>query len=243
MNEQNYKMVATTMMGLEEVLEKELINLGAQKTLKLNRAVEFFGDLGFMYKANLNLRTAIRILYPIFEFEARNEKELYRKIYEYNWEQHFGINNTFAVHSSGFSNIFTHSQYTALKSKDAIVDSFREKIGKRPNVDVQDPDIQINIHVAQHKFIISLDSSGYSLHKRGYKIGSVEAPINEVLASGLILLSNWDKRSNFHDPMCGSGTILTEAAMISNNIPANIFRKSFGFEKWKNFNRSLWEKI
>tara|TARA_B100001540_G_scaffold304481_1_gene314269 strand:+ start:864 stop:2018 length:1155 start_codon:yes stop_codon:yes gene_type:complete len=243
MKEQNYKMVATTMMGLEEVLSEELKKLGAQHINILNRAVEFVGDKGFMYKANLNLRTAIRILKPIFEFKARNEKELYRKIYDYNWEQYFGIDNTFAIQSSGTSDTFTHSKYTALKTKDAIADYFRDKYGKRPNVDVDSPDIQINIHVRENKFVISLDSSGYSLHKRGYKLASVDAPINEVLAAGLILLSDWNQISNFHDPMCGSGTILIEASMIANNIPANIFRKRFGFEGWQNFDLDLWERI
>ena len=243
MKEENYKMVATTMLGLEGILEEELTKLGAQYIHKLNRAVEFVGDIGFMYKANLNLRTAIRILKPIFEFKARNEKELYRKMYDFNWEQYFGIDDTFAIHSSGLSDIFNHSKYTSLKSKDAIVDSFRGKYGKRPNVDVESPDVQINVHVSEHKFIISLDSSGYSLHKRGYKVDSVDAPLNEVLAAGLILLSDWNKISNFHDPMCGSGTILVEAAMIANNIPANIFRKRFGFEGWKDFDAELWEKI
>lgn len=243
MKEPNYKMVATTMMGLEEVLSEELKQLGAQHVHILNRAVEFVGDKGFMYKANLNLRTAIRILKPIFEFKARNEKELYRKIYDYNWEQNFGIDNTFAIQSSGISDTFTHSKYTALKTKDAIVDYFRDKYGKRPNVDVDSPDVQINVHVRENKFVISLDSSGYSLHKRGYKVASVDAPINEVLAAGLILLSNWNQISNFHDPMCGSGTILVEASMIANNIPANIFRQRFGFEGWRNFDLDLWERI
>ena len=243
MREQNYKMVATTMSGLEDILADELKKLGAQNINILNRAVEFIGDLGFMYKANLNLRTAIRILKPIFEFKARNEKELYRKIYEYNWEKHFGIDDTFAIQSSGTSEVFSHSKYTSLKSKDAIADKFRDKHGKRPNVDVESPNVQINVHVRENSFVISLDSSGYSLHKRGYKVASVDAPINEVLAAGLILLSDWNQINNFHDPMCGSGTILVEAAMIANNIPANIFRKRFGFEGWKNFDNILWEKI
>ena len=243
MREQNYKMVATTMSGLENILAEELNKLGAQNIYILNRAVEFVGDLGFMYKANLNLRTAIRILKPIFEFKARNEKELYRKIYDYNWEQYFGVDETFAIQSSGFSDVFSHSKYTALKTKDAIADKFRDNCGKRPNVDVEAPNVQINVHVRENSFLISLDSSGYSLHKRGYKVASVDAPINEVLAAGLILLSDWNQISNFHDPMCGSGTILVEASMIANNIPANIFRKRFGFEGWKNFDSELWEKI
>ncbi|MGY8988848.1 MAG: THUMP domain-containing class I SAM-dependent RNA methyltransferase [Flavobacteriales bacterium] len=243
MREQNYKMVATTMSGLENILAEELNKLGAQNIYILNRAVEFVGDLGFMYKANLNLRTAIRILKPIFEFKARNEKELYKKIYDYNWEQYFGVDETFAIQSSGFSDVFSHSKYTALKTKDAIADKFRDNCGKRPNVDVEAPNVQINVHVRENSFLISLDSSGYSLHKRGYKVASVDAPINEVLAAGLILLSDWNQISNFHDPMCGSGTILIEASMIANNIPANIFRKRFGFEGWKNFDSELWEKI
>ena len=243
MKEENYSMVATTMMGLEDILAEELRLLGAQHINVLNRAVEFVGDVGFMYKANLNLRTAIRILKPIFSFKARNEKELYRKIYEYDWEQHFDVDGTFAIQSSGFSEVFSHSKYTALKTKDAIADSFRDKHGKRPNVDVEAPDVQINVHVRDNSFVISLDSSGYSLHKRGYKVASVDAPINEVLAAALILLSDWNQISNFYDPMCGSATILVEAALIANNIPANIFRKRFGFSGWKDFDLELWNKI
>ena len=243
MKEENYSMVATTMMGLEDILAEELRLLGAQHINVLNRAVEFVGDVGFMYKANLNLRTAIRILKPIFSFKARNEKELYRKIYDYDWEQHFDIDGTFAIQSSGFSEVFSHSKYTALKTKDAIADSFRDKHGKRPNVDVEAPDVQINVHVRDNSFVISLDSSGYSLHKRGYKVASVDAPINEVLAAALILLSDWNQISNFYDPMCGSATILVEAALIANNIPANIFRKRFGFSGWKDFDPELWNKI
>lgn len=243
MKEENYSMVATTMMGLEDILAEELRLLGAQHINVLNRAVEFVGDVGFMYKANLNLRTAIRILKPIFSFKARNEKELYRKIYEYDWEQHFDVDGTFAIQSSGFSEVFSHSKYTALKTKDAIADSFRDKHGKRPNVDVEAPDVQINVHVRDNSFVISLDSSGYSLHKRGYKVASVDAPINEVLAAALILLSDWNQISNFYDPMCGSATILVEAALIANNIPANIFRKRFGFSGWKDFDSELWNKI
>ena len=243
MKEENYSMVATTMMGLEDILAEELRLLGAQHINVLNRAVEIVGDVGFMYKANLNLRTAIRILKPIFSFKARNEKELYRKIYEYDWEQHFDVDGTFAIQSSGFSEVFSHSKYTALKTKDAIADSFRDKHGKRPNVDVEAPDVQINVHVRDNSFVISLDSSGYSLHKRGYKVASVDAPINEVLAAALILLSDWNQISNFYDPMCGSATILVEAALIANNIPANIFRKRFGFSGWKDFDPELWNKI
>ena len=174
MSNQNYKMVATTIMGLEDVLAEELKRLGAQNVKIFNRAVEFFGDLGFMYKVNLNVRTAIRILKPIYEFNASNEKELYQKIYTFKWEKYFGFNNTLSIHATGKSDIFNHSMYTALKTKDAIVDSFRSSYGKRPNVDLANPDIKININVKNTKFIVSLDSSGPSLHKRGYKVVSVE---------------------------------------------------------------------
>ena len=239
----NYKMVATTMMGLESVLEEELILLGAQNICRLNRAVEFIGDLGFMYKANLNLRTAIRILKPIFEANIQSEEELYRSIYRYNWEELLGLRDTFSVHVSGSSSFLKHSKYTALRTKDAIVDYFRDKYGDRPNVDTDSPNLKINVHISERKMILSLDSSGDSLHKRGYKVQSIEAPMNEVLAAGLILISGWDKVTDFHDPMCGSGTILIEAAMIANNIPANIFRDRFSFEGWKDFDANLWSKI
>ena len=232
-----------TLYGLEEILAKELRLLGAQKINILNRAVEFYGDLGFMYKANLNLRTAIRILKPIFSFRAINENELYSKINSFNWQQYINVTDTFAIYTSGYSETFSHTHYTSLKAKDAIVDLFRDKYNKRPSVKIENPDIQINIYVNKHNFSVSLDSSGESLHKRGYKVSTVEAPISEVLAAGLILLSGWNKIDDFYDPMCGSGTILIEAAMIAYNIPANIFRKRFGFEGWKNFDNDLWDKI
>ena len=239
----NYRMIAVTLYGLEEILAKELRLLGAQKINILNRAVEFYGDLGFMYKANLNLRTAIRILKPIFSFRAINENELYIKINSFNWQQYINVTDTFAIYTSGYSETFSHTHYTSLKAKDAIVDLFRDKYNKRPSVKIENPDIQINIYVNKHNFSVSLDSSGESLHKRGYKVSTVEAPISEVLAAGLILLSGWNKIDDFYDPMCGSGTILIEAAMIAYNIPANIFRKRFGFEGWKNFDNDLWDKI
>ena len=238
-----YKMVATTMHGLEEVLSLELTSLGARDVKILNRAVEFFGDLGFMYKANLNLRTAIRILKPIYKFQSFTQEDFYRKVSDFNWTKYLNVDNTFCVNIAGFSPIFTHSKYTALLTKDAIVDYFRIKFKKRPNIDLDYPDVKIYIHLFQNEFTISLDSSGSSLHKRGYKVSSVEAPINEVLAAGLILLSDWNRLNNFYDPMCGSSTFLIEAAMIAKNIPPNIFRKRFGFESWTDFDQDLWMKI
>lgn len=243
MKDNNFYMLAKTMFGLEDILAEELTKLGAQKVKVMNRAVSFKGDQGFMYKANLNLRTALRILKPIAHFQAHNEKELYLNLCQINWTKIFDLNSTFSTHATTHSEVFTHSKYTSLIMKDAIADSFRKKFDKRPNVDPEMPDVTINLHIAKHTCTVSLDSSGDSLHKRGYKTNAVTAPINEVLAAGLILLSDWNKISNFHDPMCGSGTLLIEAALIAHNIPANIFRKRFGFEGWKDFNKDLWEKI
>ena len=243
MDDDNFYMLAKTMFGLEEVLAEELRKLGAQDVKMMNRAVSFKGDTGFMYKANLNLRTALRILKPIAHFQAHDEKELYQKLYDINWPEIFNLNNTFATHATTYSEAFTHSKYTSLVVKDAIADSFRKAFNKRPNVDPEDPDITIDLHISKHTCTVSLDSSGYSLHKRGYKSDTVTAPMNEVLAAGLILLSKWNKISDFHDPMCGSGTLLIEAALIAYNIPANIFRKKFGFEGWKDFDQELWEII
>ena len=243
MKNDNFYMLAKTMFGLEEVLAEELRKLGAQNIKPMNRAVSFKGDKGFMYKANLNLRTALRILKPIAHFQAHDEKELYKKLCEIDWTAIFDLNATFATHATTHSEIFTHSKYASLVMKDAIADTFRKKFDKRPNVDPEMPDVSINLHIAKHTCTVSLDSSGDSLHKRGYKSDAVTAPMNEVLAAGLILLSDWNKISNFHDPMCGSGTILIEAALIAYNIPPNIFRERFGFEGWKDFDPKLLETI
>ena len=243
MKNDNFYMLAKTMFGLEEILADELRKLGAQNIKKMNRAVSFKGDKGFMYKANLNLRTALRILKPIVHFQAHNEKELYNKLCEIDWTEIFDLSSTFATNATTHSEVFTHSKYASLVLKDAIADTFRKKFDKRPNVDPNMPDVSINLHIAKHTCTISLDSSGDSLHKRGYKSNAVTAPINEVLAAGLILLSDWNRISDFHDPMCGSGTLLIEAALIAYNIPVNIFRNRFGFEGWNDFDKKLWEKI
>jgi len=236
-------MLAKTIFGLEEILAEELRKLGAQNVKLMNRAVSFKGDKGFMYKANLNLRTALRILKPIAHFQAHDEKELYLKICEIDWINIFDLDATFATHATTHSEVFTHSKYASLVMKDAIADTFRKKFDKRPNVDPEMPDVSINLHIAKHTCTVSLDSSGDSLHKRGYKSDAVTAPINEVLAAGLILLSDWNRIADFHDPMCGSGTLLIEAALIAYNIPVNIFRERFGFEGWKDFDKELWEMI
>ena len=242
MNE-NFKMTAKTLFGFESILAKELRNLGAIGVKEGNRSVSFIGDNGFMYKANLALRTAIRVLKPIEKFRVYNENDLYNKLQKIHWEKYLHTHNTLAIDAAVHSTIFTHSQYIALKSKDAIVDYFRTKYDKRPNVDIKHPDLQINIHINEDVCTVSLDSSGMSLHKRGYRSSTNIAPINEVFAAGLILMTGYNGSQHFIDPMCGSGTMLIEAAMIANNIPANINRVEFGFEKWENFDKDLFEKI
>ncbi|MBT8284643.1 MAG: class I SAM-dependent RNA methyltransferase [Flavobacteriaceae bacterium] len=239
----NFKMVAKTLYGFEEVLAKELRNLGAVNVVPGVRSVSFEGDTGFMYKANLCLRTAIKIIKPIASFRIRDENELYKEIYAMDWKAYLSADATLAVDATVHSEKFTHALYVAQKTKDAIVDKIRDESGQRPDVDLKSPDLRINIHIQKDHCNVSLDSSGASLHHRGYKTATNIAPINEVLAAGLLLLSGWDGQCDFLDPMCGSGTILIEAAMIACNIPANINRKGFAFEKWSDFDESLYEKI
>ena len=236
-------MVAKTLFGFEEILAKEITTLGASNVKVGVRSVSFEGDTGFMYKANLCLRTAIKIIKPIHSFIARNENELYKQVYRMNWEDYLSVDTTFAIDATVKSNNFSHSLYVSQKVKDAIVDKFRDTMGKRPSVDVKHPDVRFNIHIDRNQCNLSLDSSGRSLHQRGYRIATNIAPINEVLAAGLILLSGWKGDSDFLDPMCGSGTMLIEAAMIACNIPVNINRKEFAFEKWDDYDEELFEKI
>lgn len=238
-----FKLTAKTFKGLEDVLYEELKALGAQKLKRGNRAVEFEGDKALMYKANFYLRTALRILKPIAEFKVINEHELYDAVQKIDWNSYFGLKDTFAVDSVVHSNNFSHSKYVALKVKDAIVDQFRTKFAKRPFVDTDNPDLRISIHISNDQCTVSLDSSGESLHKRGYRIKTTKAPLNEVLAAGMIMLSGWDKKSVFIDPLCGSGTLIIEAAMMAHNIPPGMYRKSFGFETWKDFDADLLESI
>src|SRR5210317_2159030 len=207
----NFKMVAKTMFGFEEILAKELRNLGALNVVEGVRMVSFEGDTGFMYKANLCLRTAIKILKPIDSFYVKDETDLYKKIFAMDWSKYLNPEITFAIDATVNSENFTHSLYVSQKTKDAIVDKFRNTVGKRPDVDVKFPDLRINIHIQMNRCNVSLDTSGRSLHQRGYRTATNIAPINEVLAAGLLLLSGWDGQSHFLDPMCGSGTFLTEA--------------------------------
>lgn len=242
-NKNTSQFVAKTLFGFEEMLAEELKNLGADNIKILHRAVSFTGDKKLMYEANYKLRTALRILKRIYSFRAKNDKDLYAKVRDVYWDKYFTEQDTIAVDSAVSSDYFTHSQYVSQKVKDAIVDQFREKTGKRPSVDLENPGFRINIHIFNEDCTLSLDSSGDSLHKRGYRLQMNEAPLSEVLAAGLILLSGWDERKTFIDPMCGSGTILIEAAMIATHTPAGFFRKNFGFMHWKDFDDKLWDTV
>lgn len=240
---ENFKMVAKTLFGMEDLLAEELRNLGASAIEIGVRNVAFEGDTGFMYKANLCCRTAIKILKPITGFNVFKEEDLYKKIYAIPWENYMNAKGSLAVDATVFSKYFTHSQYIALKTKDAIVDRFRDKEGVRPDVDLDHPTLRINVHIDRNICTISLDSSGQSLHKRGYKVANTLAPINEVLAAGMILKTGWSGQCDFLDPMCGGGTIVAEAAMIACNIPANLNKDEFGFETWPDFDVALYETI
>lgn len=231
----DFKMIAKTIFGLEDILSMELQRLGARDVEVRNRAVSFTGDKGFMYKANLCLRTALRVLVPVRTFTVTDEKSLYNSIQEIDWEKYIDVTDTIAIDTVLNSELFSHSQYLSQKAKDAIVDQFRARHGERPSVDLDRPTLRIHLHFFKDTCSVSLDSSGESLHKRGYRDKTNLAPLNEVLAAGLVLLSGWDKRSNFIDPMCGSGTILIEAALIANNIPPGYFRDEYGFEHWRKF--------
>ncbi|WP_224484801.1 THUMP domain-containing class I SAM-dependent RNA methyltransferase [Robertkochia aurantiaca] len=239
----NFQMLAKTMHGFEGVLADELRKMGAIDVKEGKRSVLFKGDEGFMYKANLGLRTALKILRPIASFKVKNEEGLYRQVNNISWEDYLGVNGTLAVDTTVYSDNFTHSKFVALKTKDAVVDRYRDLFGKRPDVDVKHPDLRIHVHINRDYCTISLDSSGNSLHHRGYRSATNIAPINEVMAAGMLLLSGWDGKSDFMDPMCGSGTVLVEAAMIACNIPPNINRREFGFEKWKDYDADLFETI
>lgn len=234
---------ATTLAGLEEVLAKELIDLGANEVQIGRRSVYFKGDLKILYKANYCLRTALRILIPIDSYKIHSANDLYQRGCNFKWEELFDVKQTFAIQSTVFSDLFNNSMFASLKLKDAIADRFRYKFGERPNVDSKDPDVLINLHISNGYCTISLDSSGESLHKRGYRLAQNEAPINEVLAAALLQYSNWDRKSTLIDPMCGSGTIAIEAAMLANGIYPGTVRKSFGFMNWIDFDAKLFQRV
>ncbi len=240
---ENFKMVAKTLFGFEDILANELRMLGAQNVEQGVRMVSFYGDKGFMYKANLSLRTALKILKPIKTFKVFDEESLYKGVQSIDWSDILLATQTFVIDATVYSESFNNSLFVVLKSKDAVVDQFRDQFGSRPSIDKQHPDVRIHVHIQKDICTVSLDTSGASLHHRGYRTSTNIAPINEVLAAGILMLSGWRGQSDFVDPMCGSGTLLVEAAMIACNIPPNINRREFAFEKWRDWDEDLFDKI
>ena len=243
MREDHFEMIAKTLYGLEDVLAKELTALKADDVQIGRRMVSFRGDNALLYKANLHCRTALRILKPLCHFRADNAETVYTEAKKIEWDKYFSTEQTFAIDAVIYSESFNHSKFVAYRMKDAIVDHFNEKYGKRPSVRINRPDMYIHIHISHSDCTISLDSSGESLHKRGYRIEQVDAPLNEVLAAGMILKTGWRGASHFVDPMCGSGTLLIEAAMIALNIPPGLYREEYAFERWFDFDRALFDEI
>lgn len=237
------KFHAKTLKGLEPLLAEELNSLGASKVEVVNRGVTFYGGRALLYRVNLASRLSLRVLLPVLSFEASDTDTLYRMVKRYDWSLHMDNKMTFAIDAVVHSPVFRNSHYVMQKVKDAIVDRFKEKTHLRPSINREQPDILINVHVSGKWINLSLDSSGGSLHKRGYRTGFFEAPLNEVLAAGMIMLSGWDGSSPFLDPMCGSGTLAIEAALIAASIPPGIYRKQYGFENWKDFDRDLLEHV
>lgn len=235
--------LAKAPFGLEEILAEELRELGAKNVTLGKRAVFFDGDKKLLYKANLHLRTALRVLVPIDRFQIKNEHQLYKNVQRINWSKYLGKRDTLAIDSTVHSSYFNHSKYISLKTKDAIVDQFRKHYNMRPSVDLDRPTVRIHIHIRESDCTVLLDSSGSSLHKRGYRVATNRAPISEVLAAGMILLSGWRGERPFFDLMCGSATIPCEASLIAQNIAPGTYRDWFGFYSWKDFDKTLWEKV
>ena len=255
----DFKMVAKTFKGLEEVLAEELIELGANNVQIERRAVSFQGDKSLLYKANLCLRTALRVLVTIKvdslkskgdrsrkeerEKSVKAEDRLYEIVKSIPWDKYMHVDNTFAIDATVYSETLRNSRFVTYRVKDGIADYWQEKAGKRPNVDTDSPDVRVNVYIANDNLTVSLDSSGESLHKRGYRVATTEAPINEVLAAGMLRIAGWKGQCDFYDPMCGSGTLPIEAALMARNIAPGVFRKEFGFEKWPDFDAELWNDI
>lgn len=238
-----FQMLAKTFKGLEDVLAKELIELGANNVQIQRRAVAFTGDKRMLYTANFCLRTASRVLVPIATFKAKKTDEIYEQVKQVDWAQYMNTRTSFAIDATVYSDLFRHSQFVTYRVKDALVDWWMEHGGVRPNVQLTNPDLYLNVHIAGDMVTLSLDSSGESLHKRGYRVANTQAPINEALAAGMLLLAGWNGQSDFYDPMCGSGTLLIEAALIARNIAPGIYRKGFAFEKWADFDADLFEDV
>ena len=238
-----FSMLAKTFKGLEEVLAQELIALGANEVQLERRAVSFRGDKALLYRANLCLRTALRILVPIASFKVKDTDALYNQLKKINWSAYMQSSTTFAIDATVYSETFRNSRFVTYRVKDAIADYWLEKENQRPSVSTREPDLLINIHIGNEQVTVSLDSSGESLHKRGYRVATTEAPISEVLAAGMLLMAGWNGQSDLYDPMCGSGTFLIEAALIARNIAPGVFRSSYAFEKWPDFDADLWSDI
>ena len=238
-----FQMLAKTFKGLEEVLAKELVELGANNVQIERRAVSFTGDKRMLYMANFCLRTASRILVPIAQFKARHTDDIYEQVKQIDWSEYMTTKMTFQIDATVYSDYFRHSQFVTYRVKDAIVDWWMERGGVRPSVKLTNPDLYLNVHIGGDVVTVSLDSSGESLHKRGYRVANTQAPINEALAAGMLLLAGWNGQGDFYDPMCGSGTLLIEAALIARNIAPGIYRKGFAFEKWANFDADLFEDV
>ena len=238
-----FQMLAKTFKGLEEVLAKELVELGANNVQIERRAVSFTGDKRMLYMANFCLRTASRILVPIAQFKARHTDDIYEQVKQIDWSEYMTTKMTFQIDATVYSDYFRHSQFVTYRVKDAIVDWWMERGGVRPSVKLTNPDLYLNVHIGGDIVTVSLDSSGESLHKRGYRVANTQAPINEALAAGMLLLAGWNGQGDFYDPMCGSGTLLIEAALIARNIAPGIYRKGFAFEKWANFDADLFEDV
>jgi putative N6-adenine-specific DNA methylase len=238
-----FRMTAKTFFGLEGVLSHEIRALGGSAITAHRRAVSFTGDTAMLYRANLHLRTAIRILKPISTFEAADERALYDGVRRIDWSAYLNADHTLAVDAALASDVFRHSKYVALKTKDAIVDQFRDRIGRRPSVDVDHPSVRINVYIYNTSVTVGIDSSGESLHKRGWRTALADAQLNEILAAGLVLISGWDGRGTLFDPLCGSGTILIEAALMAGHIAPGLFRQNFGFMTWRDFDRRLFSAV
>lgn len=237
------EIVATCFPGLEDALEKEIIEIGGTNLSKRKSAISFMGDKNLIYKANLALRTALRVVIPILRFSAKKDKELYDKLFYFKWEKYFTKERSIYIDVTGTTTYFNHTNFIAMKAKDAIADYFRKKFGDRPSVDKENPDIKITLHFKNDICTVYLNTSGESLHKRGYRSLRGEAPINETVAAALILMSGFDGKSDFIDLMCGSGTIVTESWLIANNIAPNLLRDDFSFKNFKDFDEEIFESV
>ena len=243
MKNKEFEMLAKTFKGLEQVLAAELVQLGANNVQVERRAVSFTGDKRMLYTANMCLRTASRVLVPILSFKAQKADDIYEKVKALDWSQYMTVKTTFQIDATVYSDYFRHSQFVTYRVKDAIVDYWMERENQRPSVKLEGADLYLNVHIAGDRVTLSLDSSGESLHKRGYRVANTQAPINEALAAGMLLLAGWNGQSDFYDPMCGSGTLLIEAALLARNIAPGVYRQGFAFEKWADFDADLWDDV